>query len=89
MNSVIASLPGDEVMSDRSEDQDEEEEEVEGEEQWRRKRKMKKKNLVMLGCGHSTTQLRLYYILRLRPCRRPPWLKGTAGWLTAEMCNCL
>ena len=24
-------------------------------------------------------------ILRLRPCRRPPWLQGTDGWLTAEL----
>ena len=24
-------------------------------------------------------------ILRLRPCRRPPWMQGAAGWLAAEM----
>ena len=25
-----------------------------------------------------------YYILRLRPCRRPPWMQGAAGWLAIE-----
>ena len=24
-------------------------------------------------------------ILRLRPCRRPPWMQGAAGWLAIEM----
>ena len=25
------------------------------------------------------------YILRLRPCRRPPWMQGAAGWLATKM----
>ena len=35
---------------------------------------------------HISIYIYIYiYIWRLRPCRRPPWMQGTAGWLTAEL----
>ena len=33
-------------------------------------------------CGF---RLLFIMVLRLRPCRRPPWMQGAAGRLTAEM----